>query len=513
LAEAATPEPAANRAMISGVILLASLMPMIDVTIANVALPHMAGSMSASADQITWVLTSYIIASAIMTPMSGWLAGRFGARGLFLVSVAGFTIASALCGAAQNLEQIVIFRVIQGLVGAVMAPLSQTVMLDLYPLEERGPAMAVWSMGTMVAPVVGPVLGGWLTDDFSWRWVFYINVPIGAASLVGLLTFLPDDRGARRKVPFDVMGFGLLSIALGGFQLFLDRGESNDWFGSSEVVIEASVAAVAILLFAVHTFTAQRPFLPVALLFDRNYVMANVLSLAVGVLVFSVIAMLPPMLETLMGYPVISAGLVMAPRGVGSMVSMFLVGQVMGRIDARVLIVTGLVIFAGAFWGMSRFSLLMDPMGVVSTGVVMGLGTGLVFAPMTFLAFTTLSPSLRADGASVYTLTRNLGNSVGISVMQALFTRNTQVVHARLIEGLRPDNPVTRTSALAAPFSLDHPVGLASLNAEATRQASMVAYVDVFHMLFLGTILMAPFVLMLRPGVNAGGAEEVVMAE
>jgi DHA2 family multidrug resistance protein len=512
LVSIATPAaPVANRGMITISIMLATIMTALDTTIANVALPHMAGSVSASADQITWVLTSYIIATAIMTPMTGWLAGRLGRKQVFVISIVGFTIASALCGAAQSLEQIVLFRVLQGVFGAAMGPLSQAVMLDTYPAEERGPAMAVWGMGIMVAPIVGPVLGGWLTDDFSWRWVFYINLPVGALCLLGVTTFIPNDR-SEHKIPFDVMGFALLSIALAAFQLFLDRGQNNDWFQSSEIVIEAGVAGVALILFIVHTLSVERPFLPVELLGDRNFVTATVLGLAVGLLVFSVLALLPPMIETLLGYPVITTGLVTAPRGIGSLISMFLVGRLVGRIDTRVLIIVGLTMFALAFLGMSRFSLGMNAFAIATTGFVQGLGTGFVFMPMTTLAFATLAPSLRADGTGVFTLVRNLGNSAGISIMQALFTRNVQVVHSRLAEAVRPDNPLAKPPYLAAPFNLDTPIGLAALNGEVNRQASMVSYIDVFHLMFLTTLVMIPLVLLLKkPGDQLRSEEQLLV--
>ncbi|MDR3510446.1 MAG: MDR family MFS transporter [Caulobacteraceae bacterium] len=509
---ATSEEPAVNRGMITISIMLATIMTALDTTIANVALPHMAGSVSASADQITWVLTSYIIATAIMTPMTGWLAGRLGRKRVFMISIIGFTVASALCGAAQSLPEIVIFRVLQGVFGASMMPLSQAVMLDTYPIEERGPAMAVWGMGVMVAPIVGPVLGGWLTDDFSWRWVFYINLPVGVLCLLGVMTFIPDDRSTLR-LPFDVMGFALLSITLAAFQLFLDRGQNDDWFHSTEIVVEASVAAVALILFVIHTATAERPFLPVALLGDRNFVTATALGFAVGLLVFSVLALLPPMLETLLGYPVITTGLVTAPRGVGSLISMFFVGRLVGRVDTRLIIMTGLVMFAIAFFGMSRFSLQMSSSAIVTTGFIQGLGTGLVFMPMTTLAFATLSPALRADGTGVFTLVRNLGNSAGISIMQALFTTNVQVVHARLVERLRLDNPLARPPYLPAPFDLTTNSGIAALEGEVTRQASMVAYIDVFYLMFLTTVVMIPLVMLLEKPRDQIPSEETLLAD
>jgi DHA2 family multidrug resistance protein len=502
--------PAVNRGMVTISVMLATIMTVLDSTIANVALPHMAGSMSASADQITWVLTSYIIASAIMTPVTGWFAGRLGTKRVLIIAIVGFTIASALCGAAQDLLQIVLFRVLQGAFGAAMMPLSQAVMLDTYPLEERGPAMAIWGMGVTVAPILGPVLGGWLTDDFSWRWVFYINLPVGALCLAGIMTFIPEDRETHR-LPLDLMGFVLLSVALAGFQLFLDRGQNNDWLHSRETIFEAATAAVAFALFLIHTVTTERPFLPVSLLGDRNFVTATLMNLALGVLVFSVMAFLPPMLENLMNYPVITTGLVTAPRGIGSMLSMFFVGRLVGKVDVRFLIISGLAVFAVSYSAMSHFSLQMNAYVIASTGFIQGLGTGMVFTPMTVLAFATLDPSMRPDATGVFALMRNVGNSAGISMMQTIYTRTVQVVHSRLVEGLTPDNPVARAPYLAAPFSLRNPVGIAALNGEVTRQAAMVAYVDVYHMMFVTTLALIPLVLLMRAGRHAAPAESVVM--
>jgi len=488
---AVTPvEPAHNRTMMLIAIMLAMVMTVLDQTIANVALPHMAGSVSASADQITWVLTSYIIAAAIMTPTTSWLAGRFGRKQVFLVSIVGFTIASAMCGAAQNLQEIIIFRILQGGFGAAMAPLSQTVLLDAYPLTERGPIMAIWSMGVMVAPILGPVLGGWLTDNFSWRWVFFINLPVGVLSFLGVSTFLHDHKHSQR-LRFDVMGFALLSLMLAFFQLVLDRGQNQDWFDSTEIQIEAAVAAMALWMFVIHSLTTDRPFLPLELLQDRNFVTASALGLAAGFLVFSVMALLPPMAQTLLGYPVMTAGLVQAPRGVGSLISMFFAGRLVGRIDTRLLIIAGLCLFAVSFYGMSHFSLQMDYVSMVWTGFVQGLGWGLVLLPMTTLAFATLPPHLRGDGTGVYTLVRNLGNAAGISIVETMLVSNTQVVHARLAYGLTPDNP------LVAPM-LNDQANIEPLNDEVTRQASMVAYIDVFHAMFLATLAAIPLVLLLR---------------
>ncbi len=498
-------QPPVNRTMITLTVMLAAIMTMLDSTIANVALPHMAGSMSASPEQINWVLTSYIIAAAIMTPVTGWFAGRLGVKRMFLIAIIGFTVASSLCGAAQSLAQIVLFRVLQGMFGAGMMPLSQAVMLDTYPLKERGQAMAIWGMGVTVGPILGPVIGGWLTDDFSWRWVFFINVPIGALCVAGVAAFLPRNRPTHER-PLDLAGFLLLAVALAAFQLMLDRGQQNDWFGSPETILEAALSVGALWMFVIHTVVTQPSFLPVKLLGDRNFVAATLVNLSLGVLVFPVMAILPPMLETLMGYPVLTTGLVTAPRGLGSIVSMFMVGRIINRVDPRVLIISGLGVFALSFRAMSHFDLNMDWRLVASTGFIQGLGTGMVFTPVTILAFGTLNPSLRPDATGFFALLRSVGNSAGISLMQAAYTRLSQTVHARLVGGLSPENSVARAPDLAAPFGLTTQSGMMALNEEATRQASMVAYVDLYHMLFVGSLVVMPLVLFLRPvGLVATG--------
>ncbi|HEX4198617.1 MAG TPA: DHA2 family efflux MFS transporter permease subunit [Caulobacteraceae bacterium] len=484
--------------------MLATVMTSLDTTIANVALPHMAGSVSASADEITWVLTSYIVAAAIMTPLSGWLAGRFGRKQVFLVSIAGFTIASALCGAAHSLSQIVGFRLLQGLFGASLIPLSQAVLLDIYTPEEQGPAMAIWGMGAVLGPIIGPALGGWLTENFSWRWVFYINLPFGALAFSGVMAFIHDHRHAQ-KVPFDFMGFGFLSLAIGAFQLFLDRGQDKAWFESTEIWIEATIAGLAFFLFVVHTLTAARPFLPRELMKDRNFATSTVFGFFVGVLLYATLALLPPMLETLMGYPVVTTGLVTAPRGVGSLISMFVVGQLVNRVDVRLIIGTGLVLSILALLGMTRFSLGMNSWPVVWTGILQGLGIGLIFVPLSTLAFATLDPVYRAEGAGVFTLVRNLGSSAGISIMQALFSTNTSIVHSRLVEGLRPDNPVAHV--LPAPFSLTSAAGAEALNAEVTRQSAMVAYIDDFHLMLFVAVLLGPLLLLMKRPVRTRNHE------
>ena len=492
------PAPVSNRGWITVSIMLATFMQGVDTTIANVALPHMQGSLSASYDQIAWVVTSYIVAAAIMTPLTGWLAGRFGIKYVFLISVAGFTLASAQCGAATSLAQLVIFRLLQGVCGAALVPLSQAVLLQINPPHRHAHAMSVWGMGVILGPIIGPALGGWLTDDYSWRWVFYINLPVGVLASIGILIFIHETRHAQREA-FDFFGFATLSVAIGALQMLLDRGELKDWFGSTEIWIEATIAGLCLYLFIVHTATAtDRSFLNRDLLKDTNCVVGTLLMFLIGMPLYGTMTLLPTMLQDLMNYPVVTTGLVTAPRGVGTMVAMFLVARLIGRVDIRLIILTGLAVTVVALWQMSGFSLYMGMGPIISSGLLQGFGLGFVFTPLSTMTFSTLPRRILTQGTAIFSLMRNIGGSVGISIVVALLAENTQVVHSRLIEHLRPDNPLARAPYLVAPYSLTTPSGVAALNAEATRQAAMVAYIDDFMMMMILVIAALPLLLLLR---------------
>src|SRR5579871_362450 len=419
-----------HRTMITVSVMLASIMQALDNTIANVALPHMQGSLGATQDQMTWVLTSYIIAAAIMTPLSGWLASRFGRKLVFQISIVGFTIASALCGIAQSLPEIVLARLLQGLCGAALIPLSQAILLDINTPQTHAKAMAIWVMGVTVGPILGPALGGWLTDNYNWRWVFYINVPFGVLSFLGLLTFLRET--PRRKLRFDFFGFVSLSLAIGALQLMLDRGQLKDWFGSTEICIYAIVAATAFYLFMVHSLTSREPFISPSLFKDRNFLTGNIFIFVVGLVLFATLALMPPLLQELMGYPVVTTGLVTAPRGIGTFVAMFLYSRVSSRLDTRLIIAAGFGLTAFSLWQMTHFDLQMGSSLIVWSGVVQGVGTGLVFVPLATITFATLMPQFRNEGTAVFSLLRNLGSSIGISAVETLLVRNTQTLHASL---------------------------------------------------------------------------------
>jgi MFS transporter, DHA2 family, multidrug resistance protein len=494
-----------NRTAITASIMLATIMQGVDNTIANVALPHIRGSLSAAQDQIAWVLTSYIVAVAIMTPLTGWLAGRLGIKYVFLISVAGFTVASALCGSATSLTQLVIYRLLQGACGAGLVPLSQSVLMQINPPERHGQAVAIWGTGVMLGPIFGPMLGGWLTEDYSWRWIFYINLPVGVIATLGILIFIRETRHTHREA-FDFFGFATLSVAVGALQMLLDRGELKDWFNSSEIWLEALVSGVCFYLFLVHTATAsERSFINLDLLKSPNFMAGTVLMFFVGGVLSGTLALLPTMLQSLMNYPVMTTGLVTAPRGIGTMIAMFLVGRMINRVDNRLLILTGFLLTVLSLWQMTGFSLQMGMAPVILSGLLQGFGLGCTFVPLNTLALSGLPRHILTQGTAMRSLMRNLGGSVGISILEALLIQNTQIVHSRLVEHLRPDNPLAQAPFLAPPFSLTAPSGIAALNAEVTRQAAMVAYINDYALMMMLVILLIPLLLLVRqprPGLR-----------
>jgi DHA2 family multidrug resistance protein len=489
---------ATNRGLITLSIMLATIMSSLDTTIANVALPHIQGSVSASQDQITWVLTSYIVAAAIMTPLTGWLAGRLGRKLVFMVSVAGFTAASVACGLADSLIQIVLFRLLQGVFGAALIPLSQAVLLDINPPEKHGQAMAMWGAAAILGPIMGPALGGWLTDNLSWRWVFFINLPVGIGAFTGIFLFIREHRLAEQR-PFDFFGFATLAVAIGAFQLFLDRGQTQDWFGSVEVQIECATACLSLFLFIVQMTTAKRPFVDASLFTDGNFVTASIFGFFIGILLFSSLALLPPFMENLLGYSVVTTGLVSVPRGLGSFVAMFAVGQLMTRLDVRLIILTGLLFTALSAWQMMKFTIVMPAVPIMISGVCSGLGTGLIFVPLSTLAFATIAPEKRTEAAGLFTLSRNIGSSAGISIMTALLSRNMSIVHSGLVEHIRPDNPMAHAPYVSSMMGFASQRGLALFDALASQQAALVAYIDDFKLMLWITILSIPMLLLMRP--------------
>jgi len=477
--------------MITIILMMSTIMQALDTTIVNVALPHMEGSLGATQDQISWVLTSYIIAAAIMTPAAAWIAGRIGRTRLLVISLIGFTIVSLFCGIAASVSQMVLFRILQGVFGAAMMPLSQAILLDTHSRAEMGRAMSIWGMGVMVAPILGPTLGGYLTEEYSWRWCFYINLPIGILTVLGTLAFIPESVKVRDR-KFDWFGFFFLSLAIASLQLALDRGEQQGWFTSMEIQIEVVLAIFGLYMFIVHSLTGQRPFIDLALFRDRNFVLCIFLASATQLIFNGSFVLSPQLLQVELNYPVVTAGLVMGPRGLGTVVSMMLFGRLANRLDQRILIFAGLCFTGGTMEAMSGWSLSVGSSQFVSLGVIQGFGMGLVFAPMTTLAFSTLPTHLRTEASGFYALVRNVGGAVGISIVIARLSSLTQTNHAHLSEFMTPFRHMMTSARTGGRASME------MLNGEITRQAGMVAYVNVFRLMSILSFVFAPLLLFTR---------------
>ena len=495
----AKPGEIAFRGLITLSIMLATIMQVLDTTIANVALPHMQGSLTATQEQITWVLTSYIVASAIMTLPTAWLAGRFGRKRVFLVTVGGFTISSVLCGMANSLEQMVLFRILQGCFGAALVPLAQATMLDINPRENHGKAMAMWGMGVMIGPILGPTLGGWLTESYNWRWVFYINLPLGIIAFLGMLFFMPDSDRVKR--PFDTFGFLMLTVIIGSAQLLMDRGEHAGWFGSREILLYCALAGSALWMYIVHSMRTEHPFLTPAIFKDRNLMTSLVFIFFIGIILLATMALLPPYMQNLMGYPVLDVGIIMAPRGIGTMIAMMIVGKISNHFDARVLILFGLGCTAGSLFAMTGFSTYVPPHTLVWTGMMQGFGLGFIFVPLSTVAYATLPTQYRAEGASVFSLSRNMGSSVGISLVMTVLSRNMAANHAYLTENITSARLGMGLNQVPQAMLENAGGMLAMLDAEVTRQAATIAYINDFKLMMWVVLAVSPLVLFLRKRV------------
>jgi MFS transporter, DHA2 family, multidrug resistance protein len=515
-ASAVTSQPgelSQHRGLVTACTVLATLMQALDTTIANVALPYMQGTFGAAPDQITWVLTSYIVAAAIMTAPVGWLSARYGRKTLFVACLTGFTVASMLCGLANSLNQMVLFRLLQGAFGAGLVPLSQATMLDLYPLEKRGQAMALWGVGVMVGPVIGPTLGGYLTDVYDWRWVFFINLPFGILGITGLIVFLKD-RGRNATLRFDWIGFGALSLCLAALQLVLDRGELKDWFSSYEIIIEAALAVLGLYLFLAHTATAKKPFIPPRIFRDLNFTAGLLVMFSIGMVLLASSALLAPYLQTLAGYSVAQAGWLMAPRGLGTMVAMMAAGRLSSRMDPRLMMLIGFAMLAESAREMVDWTPDIDAWSLAYTTMLQGAGLGLVFTPLQVIAFSTLQPDLRTDGTALFSLVRNVGSSIGVSIASFLLAQNTQIAHAAIAEHVTPFNHMLQTrGAYLFWNTVAHP-GLGALNDEITRQASIIAYMDDFKLMLLVSLPSVLLLLLMRkPRTTAAARDHVAVVD
>jgi DHA2 family multidrug resistance protein len=506
------PLPTGERLIVTIGVMMAVLLQVLDTTIANVALPHMQASLSATQDSINWVLTSYIVASAIALPISGWLADKVGRKRLLLISVVLFTVASMLCATATSLGEMVVFRALQGVGGAFIVPLAQATLFDINPREKHGQAMALFGGGVMIGPILGPVLGGWLTDNYNWRWVFLVNLPVGILCILVMMRFMPKTETHQRK--FDLFGFALLGIALGALQMFLDRGEQNDWFGSWETIIELGLALAAGWMFVVHMITARNPLFDRAMFIDRNFATSLVFMAVTGVLLLAGLALLPPLLQNMYGYSVLQSGFLTAPRGVGTLLSMLIAGRLTGKVDARLLVGIDVLLMGVSLYIMTGFAIDQPSRPVVTSGVVQGLGLGLIFVPLQTLAFETLATRFRTTGAALLNLSRNVGGSIGISVVSTQLVRMTQVAHADLAQNITQQTiPTANPEILQTIAPTAGPTALAFINAEVTRQALFIAYLDDFKLMMIVTFAVLPLLLLMRRGnrVGTGAPQHVAM--
>ncbi|HEX4504835.1 MAG TPA: DHA2 family efflux MFS transporter permease subunit [Alphaproteobacteria bacterium] len=484
-----------NRVLITAIAMLAVTMQLLDTTIANVALPHMQGSLAATQDEIAWVLTSYIVAAAISTPVTGWLAGQLGRTRLFSIAMFGFTVTSALCGLATTLPQIVLFRIMQGLFGASLVPLSQAILLDAYPRGELQRAMGIFSMGVMIAPILGPVLGGYLTDEFSWRWCFFINIPIGIVAIAGAIAFVPEVPGHARKL--DWFGFGFLGLGVTCLQLVLDRGESKGWFQSGEIQLEGALALFCLYMFVAHSATTARPFFDVRMFKDRTYIVSTIIMMLIFIVYYGSMVLTPQMLQQEFGYPVLTAGLIMAPRGAGTILAIMITNRLSKWIEPRALVGFGLLLSGVTLYLMSGWNLMTSETSIIIMGLLQGAGSGCINVPITTMAFATLPGELRTEATSFYSLTRNIGSAIGVSVAASQLVESTQINHGYLAEFMTPFRHM----------SLPHgAMGMHVMNLGLTQQAAMIAFINIFWLLGILCVAIIPLVFFLRVPKAAGAA-------
>lgn len=488
--------PGFRRNMVTICAMTATIMQALDTTIANVALPYMQGTLSASQDQINWVLTSYIVAAAIMTAPVGWVANRFGRKKVFIVCSAGFTVASVMCGLAQDITQMVLFRLLQGVFGAALVPLSQAVMLDSYALHERAKAMAIWGMGVMLGPIMGPSLGAWLTETYSWHWVFFVNLPFGIITVLGLIAFM-DETDLDLNLRFDWFGFAALAIGIGSMQLALDRGEQLDWFNSPEIVIESIIAVIGLYYFLAHSLTSQRPFVQFAIFKDRNFLSGCVFMAIMGLVLYSTMALASPYLQNVIGYPIMTAGLLLATRGVGTFVAMMLVGRFMKYIEARTLIASGMILMSASLFIMTGWTDQTGVPEIVVVSIAQGFGLGLVFVPLSTVAFMTLPNHLRTDGTAMLTLVRNVASSIGISIVIAKLTSGTREAHAILSEHVTPFNHALQMQDVARSLNLNTDMGRALMDVLVNVQAQIIAFSHDYQMVLIVTLCAIPMAMMI----------------
>ncbi len=498
--------------LIAIAVMAATIMQVLDTTIINVALPNMAGQLDATPDNISWVLTSYLVASAIFMPLTGFFTDRLGQKRFLLICIAGFVIASALCGMATSLAQMVLFRILQGVFGAALVPLSQSIMLQAYPGEQRGKAMAIWAMGVMVAPILGPTLGGWLTEVISWRWTFYINLPVGIVSFLLALRYVPDTATRERRM--DWLGFASLALGIGALQLFLDRGNEEDWFSSDTIIVAAVTAVVSFIFFIVYTITGKHhPLFDLRLFRDRNFLVASLIMTTIGVGFFGGMLLQSLYLQNFLGYPTFEAGIYMAPRGLASLIVMIFVGKYSGKVPPRNFVLVGIACSIAGNYLMTGYTGDITAHELIVPMILQGFGMGLIFVPISTLAFTTLPKELAAEAAGIYSLIRTVGSALGISVLATYFSRSTQQNWGVLRGEITPYNEALHAYLAPLHLGMEDPQGVALAAKAVMRQAQNVAYIDSFWFATLNFVLMLPLILLVRTPAKGAAAQVHVSAE
>ena len=501
-----------KRILTSIAVMAATIMQVLDTTIINVALPNMAGQLDATPDNISWVLTSYLIASAIFMPLTGYFTDRLGQRRYLLISIAGFVITSALCGMAGSLFQMVLFRFMQGVFGASLVPLSQSIMLQIFPGEQRSKAMAIWGMGVMVAPILGPTLGGWLTEVVSWRWTFYINLPVGIASFLLAMRHVPDTAVRARRM--DWLGFASLALGIGALQLVLDRGNQDDWFSSEMLTFAALIALLSLIFFIVYTLTGKHhPLFDLRIFRDRNFLFASLIMTTIGIGFFGGMLLQSLFLQNFLGYPTFEAGLYMAPRGLASFLVMIFVGKFVGKIPPRNFIFAGILASIAGNYLMTRFTSDITANDLIVPMMLQGMGMGLIFVPISTLAFTTLPKEIAAEAAGIYSLIRALGSSFGISILATFFSRDTQQNWNLLRGQITPYSQALHAYLAPLHMGAQDPQGIAIAAREVLHQAQNIGYIDSFWFATTNFVLMLPLLLLLRTPAKGAPAQIQVSPE
>jgi DHA2 family multidrug resistance protein len=499
---------AVNPWIVAIAVMFATFMEVLDTTVVNVSLPHIASSLAATTEEATWALTSYLVANAIILPMTGWLASTFGRKRLLIWSVTGFTLSSFLCGAAPNLAALVIFRIIQGTTGGALQPLSQAVLLESFPPEERGRAMGFWGLGIVVAPILGPVLGGWLTETYSWRWVFYINLPVGIASIVMTRLYVFDPPYLRRESrSVDYWGIGMLAVGIGALQYVLDKGQQDDWFESGLILFLSIVAAVTLVALVVHELRTKEPIVDLRVFKERSYAVGVFLMTVLGFVLYGSLVLLPLMLQTLLGYPSLQAGLAMAPRGIGSLLTMPMIGMLIGHFDARKLLVCGLVVGGTTLLWLGGLNLQAGYWDIFWPQFLQGAGMALLFVPLTTVSMANIPPERMGYATSLFNLMRNLGGSIGIAVTGTMLARHRQTASVVLGEHVTPYDAGTQAMlqqmtaafmAAGADAVTAAERSYAAMQGMILRQAAMVSFVSIFRLLGVVFLVMTPLVLLMK---------------